>query len=130
MNRSNRGCKGYIRIILGITIVSLLVITTIGGPVAAHTGDDGFHHHDGWMGTHGGMDGVMYGGLGFVWMILWTVILIGIPVGLVYLLLTRRETDGSTEDDALALLRRRYAEGEIDEEEYETRRGKLLANQH
>ena len=130
MDQINRAYKRYIGIFLGIVVISLLVITTISGPVAAHTGDDGSHHHDGWMGTHGGMDGVMYDGVGFGWMLLWTIILISIPVALVYLLVTRREKTGRTDDDALAVLRRRYAEGEIDEEEFETRRAKLGDNQY
>lgn len=117
--------------LVGIAVIGLLVGTAFSGPVAAHTGGDGVHHHDGWMGTHGGMGGWMFGGVGLLWMLLWTVVLIGIPVALVYLLLIRRESsDGTTDDDALALLRRRYAQGKIDEEEFETRRAKLLAEQH
>ena len=128
MSTSRHDFRRAISSLLGIIVISLLVATAFSGSVAAHTGDDGFHHHDGGMGTHGGMGGWMVGGLGFLWMILWTVVLMGIPVALVYLLITRRgSTDGTTGDDALALLRRRYAQGEIDEEEFETRRAKLLA---
>ncbi len=126
MGKSNREYKRHVGI-LGIAIISLFVIIATSGLVAAHTGDGGSHHHDGWMGTHGGMDGWMGGGIGVGWMLLWTIILIGIPVTLVYLLLTRRESGGTT-DDAVSLLRQRYAEGEIDEEEYESRRTKLLAD--
>lgn len=114
--------------LVGIAVFVLLVVTAASGPVAAHTGDDGFHHHDGWMGTHGG--GWMVGGVGFLWMLLWALVLIGLPVALVYHLLTRSESrDETPPDDALALLRRRYAQGEIDEEEFETRRAELLAQQ-
>lgn len=117
--------------LLGLIVLSLLVIASFSGPVAAHTGDDGFHHHDGWMGSHDGWGGWMVGGIGFLWMLLGTLVLVGIPVALVYLLLIRRESiGGRSDDDALALLRRRYAQGEIDEEEFETRRAKLLAEHH
>jgi putative membrane protein len=131
MDRSRSDFRRTISSLLGVVIISVLVVTAFSGPVAGHTGDDGSHHHDGRMGTHDGMGGWMFGGLGFLWMILWTVVLIGIPVALVYLLLTRRgATDGTNDEDALALLRRRYAQGEIDDEEFETRRAKLLAEQH
>lgn len=117
--------------LVGIAVIVMLVVIGVSGPVVAHTGDDGFHHHDGWMGTHGGMGGWMLGGVGFLWMLLWALVLIGIPVALVYLLVIRRKsTDETPPDDALALLRRRYAQGEIDEEEFETRRSKLLPQQH
>lgn len=127
MNRSRREHGRIVGDLMGIVVVSLLVVTVMSGSVAAHTGDDGFHHHDGWMGTHGGTGGWMIGGFGFLWMILWTLVLIGGPVALVFLLLTRRESADGT-DDALALLRRRYAQGEIDDEEFESRRARLLTD--
>lgn len=116
--------------LLSIVVLSLLVVTSLSGPVAAHTGDNGVHHHDGWMGSHDGWGGWMDSGLGFIWMLLWSVVLIGIPLGLVYLLITRRtSTAGPTDDDALALLRQRYAQGKIDEDEFDTRRTKLQTEQ-
>ena len=128
MDGSRRDFRRAVSSFLGVMVIGLLVVTAFSGGVAAHTGDDGFHHHDGWMGTHAGMDSWMFGGLGFLWMLLLTAVLVGIPVALVYLLLNRRESTARTvDDDALALLRRRYAQGEIDEEEFETRRAKLLA---
>jgi putative membrane protein len=115
--------------LLGIAVITLLVVIAFSGPAVAHAGDDGTHHHDGWMGTHGGMDGWMVGGAGIPWMLLGTFLLIGVPV-VAYVLLTRREsTSGTANDDALALLRKRYARGDIDEEEFETRRANLLADQ-
>jgi len=98
----------------------LLVVLVIAfsGPAVAHSGDDGFHHHDGWMGAPGGA-------FGYLWMTLWMVVLIVVPLGLGYLLLTRRDSSDGTTDDALTVLRRRYAEGEIDEEEFDARRRKL-----
>jgi len=103
-----------------LATVALLVILVlaVSGPAVAHSGDDGFHHHDGWMGSHGGA-------LGYLWMTLWMVVLLGVPLGLGYLFFTRRDAGGGTTDDALTVLRRRYAEGEIDEEEFNGRRRKL-----
>lgn len=126
MDTSRRNFRQTISSLLGIVVISLLIVTAFSGPVAAHTGDSGVHHHDGAMGTHDGMADWMVGGVGFLWMILWTVMLIGMPVVLVYFVLTRRgSTDGAPDDDALALLRQRYAQGEINEEEFETRREQL-----
>lgn len=131
LSNMERNFRGANTSLLSIVVISLLVITSFSGPVAAHSGDDGVHHHDGWMGSHDGWGGSMFGGLGFFWMLLWTVVLIGIPVALVYLLVSRRESiNGTTEDDALALLRQRYAQGEIDEDEFETRRAKLQTKQN
>lgn len=129
-SRGEHNVRRTINRFLGIIVISLLVVTAFSGPVVGHTGDDGLHHHDGWMDTHGGMGGWMFGGLGYLWMILWTVVIIGIPVALVYLLVTRwKSTNETADDDALALLRKRYAQGEMDDEEFETRRTKLLAEQ-
>jgi putative membrane protein len=96
----------------------VVLVIAFSGPAVAHSGDDGFHHHDGWMGSHGGA-------FGYLWMALWMVVLIVVPLGLGYLLLTRRDAGGGTTDDALTVLRHRYAEGEIDEEEFDARRRKL-----
>lgn len=95
-----------------------MLVIAFSGTAVAHSGDDGVHHHDSWMGSHGGA-------FGDLWMALWMVVLIGVPLGLGYLLLTRREVNGEATDDALAVLRRRYAEGELDEEEFDARRRKL-----
>jgi putative membrane protein len=105
------------RLLATATLLVVLVIAC-SSPVAAHTGDDGFHHHDGWMESHGGV-------FGYLWMTLLMVFLVGVPLGVGYLFLTRRDSGGVTTDDALTVLRRRYAEGEIDEEEFDARRRKL-----
>lgn len=63
-----------------------------------------------------------------LFVLLWMALLIGLPIYLVYWLVTRFKTDGQTEDAALAVLREQYARGEIDDEEYERRRGRLMAN--
>ncbi|WP_436900938.1 SHOCT domain-containing protein [Halovenus halobia] len=105
------------RLLVTIALVVVLMVA-FSSPAVAHSGDDGLHHHDGWMESHGGTGG-------FLWMALWMVVLVGIPLGLGYLFLTRRDASGGTTDDALTALRRRYAEGEIDEEEFDARRRKL-----
>ena len=114
-----RGQQGGGRSLATVALLVVLVIA-FSGPAAAHTGDGGFHHHDGWMGSHGGA-------FGNLWMTLWSVVLIGVPLGLGYLFLTRRDSGGKRTDDALTVLRHRYAEGEIDEEEFDARRRKLQA---
>jgi putative membrane protein len=111
------GRRSWGRILVTATLLVVLAIA-LSGSAVAHTGDDGFHHHDGWMGSHGGV-------FGYLWMALWMVVLVGVPLGFGYLFLTRRDAGGETIDDALTVLRRRYAEGEIDEEEFDERRRKL-----
>jgi len=103
-----------------LATAALLVVLVIAfsGPALAHSGDDGIHHPDGWMGSHGGA-------FSSLWMTLWMVVLIGVPLGLGYLFLTRRDASSGTTDDALTVLRHRYAEGEIDEEEFDARRRRL-----
>lgn len=103
--------------LLGWAVALLLVGLEFAGAAVAHTGDSGVHHHDGWM----GMDGWLGAGFGFLWM----VVFLGIVVGFVYLLATRTGSETDKTDDALDALRRRYARGDIDEDEFETRRRKL-----
>lgn len=111
--------------LLYITGIILVLITAVSAPAVGHTGDDGLHHHDRWMGSHSGMDGWMGGGLGWIWMLIWPITLIGIPLAFGYWLITHRETSDGSADTAIDVLRRRYAQGEIDEEEFETRRKTL-----
>ena len=70
-------------------------------------GEDGFH------GFFGG---------GFMW-ILWIVLVVVI----IYVLkdVMGSSKPSSSEDDALEILKRRYARGEIDEAEYERRKKEL-----
>lgn len=76
-------------------------------------------------------DGHMWGGggwlgWGLMWIVglLWMVALVAIPVAVIYWLVGGRAV-GQTDDSALAVLRERYARGEIDDEEYEARREAL-----
>lgn len=78
----------------------------------------------GYNGMMGGSGGWGMGGSGF-WAlgILWPLLLIGLAVGIGYVLVTR--TDRSGQDQALAVLRERYARGELSDEEFASRREAL-----
>lgn len=116
---------------LGLIVIGALTVAVVGGMALTHAAvqdammwdwhygmwDDG--HMTGW-GLWGW--GMMLFGL------LWMALLTGTPIYLVYWLTTRSPTEGQTEDGALTVLREQYARGEIDDEEYERRRGRLTAN--
>lgn len=100
------------------TATGIGLLTTTAGTALAHAGDGAWgpgqmwgdgHMMDGWMG------GWVWGWWGLV-----LVLLIGLLVAAV--ILAGRHND---RDDALATLRERYARGEIDDEEFEERRGTL-----
>lgn len=78
-----------------------------------------FDHDHGWMG--GG------GWFGFAIMLLWTVLLAALIVALVYWL-RKGMRDATEKDEAMKTLRERYARGEIDEEEFRSRRRHLKEN--
>jgi len=104
--------------------VALALLSATAGLAAGHTGDDGMHHHDGWMGSHAG--GGMWGGLGWLPMLGGLLVVLAVPAIAVYALATRGGSGTAAgADDALATLRQRYAAGEIDEEEFERRRERL-----
>jgi putative membrane protein len=67
------------------------------------------------------------GGLVMMLMILvfWGVVIVGLVFGIRWLVSQGR---GPTHDSALAILRERYARGEIDREEFEARRRDLEAS--
>lgn len=70
-------------------------------------------------------DAGMWGGAGWMWPLMWLVVL-AVAVGIGYLLYRGvRRTDGQGEDAALEELRVAYARGELSEEEFETRRDRL-----
>ena len=72
------------------------------------------------------MDGWSMTGWGWVWMSIGTLLAI-ILIGVVVAALVRPTTPPSAraEDSALAVLRRRYAAGEIDDREFQERRAAL-----
>lgn len=75
------------------------------------------HMWGGWGGMGGWGIGMML--LGTLWMVL----LVALPVVLVYGLVAER--DATRTDPAMEALREQYARGDIDEEEYESRRRRL-----
>ena len=74
-----------------------------------------------------------YYGMSWFWHIITIVFWIAIIVGIVFLirwliLSTRNGTKGpNREDSAIEILRKRYAQGEIDKEEFEEKKKDLLA---
>lgn len=79
-----------------------------------------------WMWGWGHIGGVgMWGGAGWMWPLLWLLVL-AIALGVGYLLYRGiRRTDGRREDAALEELRIAYARGDLSNEEFETRRERL-----
>ncbi|GKZ16099.1 SHOCT domain-containing protein [Haladaptatus sp. T7] len=98
---------------LTLLAVPLLVATT--GTAAAMGGSYG-------GGMMGGGWGLFGGAMG-LWGLLWMGLLIAIPLYLV-LALARRDGDG-TDERPLAVLRERYACGELSDDEFERRREQL-----
>jgi len=68
---------------------------------------------------------------GWIWMTLMMVLVIVAVVAFVVMLLRNMNSDRSASngqhESAMDVLARRYAAGDIDEEEYERRRSKLLS---
>lgn len=126
-----------------LTAIVATLVVTASESALGHPGDGGWMgdgwmnggHMGGWPGGHmgswmggGWMGGGWMGGWSVLWMLVWLGLVVGVPLGLGYLLLTRRSADGETSttgDTAMATLRERYARGEIDDSEYETMRSKL-----
>lgn len=63
-------------------------------------------------------------GFGFLWPLFWLLVLAA-SIGVVVYLLTRHNDDSTNADQALVVLRQRYARGEIEDEEFEERTSRL-----
>ena len=73
------------------------------------------------------MNGWDMTGWGWGWMALWTVVALVLVAAFVAALVRASSppSSGRADDSALAVLRRRFAAGEIDEAEYQQRRARL-----
>ena len=106
----------------------LSILSTGPAALAQPGGYGGYGGYGGW-----GMGSGMMGGYGMGWFgeILMIVFWILIIVGLVFLIkwliqsTGRDKTTGSGENRALEILKERYARGEIDKEEFETKKKDL-----
>ncbi|MBB6646926.1 SHOCT domain-containing protein [Halobellus ruber] len=105
-----------LRVLLIIVAVVLLVPFLLMAIMMPAMGMWGWGH----MGDVG-----MWGGAGWMWLLMWLIVL-AVVLGLGYLLYRGiRRTDGRSEDVALEELRVAYARGELSDEEFETRRERL-----
>lgn len=111
-------------------MTTLLDIVAQWGP-----GPHGPHGPQGPMGPHWGTGGGMMpwggtgaGGFGFVWSLLGLFVIVAILVGGMYLALRllREPEQGAGADSALDVLRQRYARGDIDVDEFDERRARLV----
>jgi len=85
--------------------------------------------HQGPMGPAGGAGGM---GGGYVWGLVWVLFVVAVVAIALYLVfrLAGEQEASETGDDALAVLERRYARGEIDDDEFEQRRTRLTERAH
>lgn len=76
-------------------------------------------------GDHDGM--MMNGGDGWmmIWMVIWLLIVLAVLAVAVFAIVRFTRPGGGSRDEALDVLRRRFAAGEIDEDEYSARRSNL-----
>jgi putative membrane protein len=96
-----------------------LVVTT--GTAAAHGGGG---YGGGMMGgsTMGGGWGLLGGAMG-LWGVLWMGLLVALPLYLVWKVWGRRDDEGG--ERSMAVLRERYARGDLSDDEFERRREQL-----
>ena len=109
-----------ILIIGGIILAALIIVPSVVGAVS------------GWQyGGWGMMGSGMWGGFGWMWLmpilmiLFWGLVIWGI-VALVRGSGGSRGSDSSKADSALEVLKKRYARGEIDKEEYEEKKKDLI----
>ena len=73
----------------------------------------------------GGYDGMMGGGWMIAWMLVWILIVGAVLAVLVFGIVRFSQPRRESRDEALELLRHRYAAGEIDKDEYASRASDL-----
>jgi putative membrane protein len=115
---------------LAISILSMLLLTVILSSDAVLAQRGPWRMHDGY-GMGPGMMGWGYG-MGWVGMILmvafWVAVIVGIVFLIRWLVISTRggSRGGTSEDSALDILRKRYARGEINKEEFEEKKNDLV----
>lgn len=77
-------------------------------------------------GFNNGIEGE-FGMFGGIFMILWWVFIIAVIVALVKWIIYHNFTDSFQDKSALDILKKRYAQGEIDRKEFEEKRKDLLS---
>ena len=77
--------------------------------------------------------GMMNGGMGLgmvfnmiLWIIFWILIIVGLVYLIKWIVLQTKKGGDMGEDTPLDILKRRYARGEIDREEFEEKKKELL----
>lgn len=104
------------------TAIGLLAAAT--GTAAAHGGGN-----YGGGGMMGGATGGLFGGTMGLWGLLWMGLLIAVPAYLLYSIVSRERDRGAgdprADDSPRAVLRERYARGDLSDEEFERRRERL-----
>lgn len=77
-----------------------------------------------WGSSHMG-DAWMWGGAGWLWGLVWLLVLVGVAGLVMFLFRSARRSDTENDDVALEELRIAYARGDMSDEEFEKRRERL-----
>ena len=65
-------------------------------------------------------------GVGYMW-IFWIAVIVGIVFLVKWIVEQSRPAEGKSEESSLEILKKRYARGEIDKEEFEQKKKHLLS---
>lgn len=96
-----------------------MMFENIGGDFLVHVGEEwGWHHMMGFG---------WFGWFGMIFMLIfWVLIIVGIVWLVKWLIESTSRTEKASKKRALEILDEKYARGEIDDEEYERRKRKIL----
>ncbi len=109
---------------LVVVIVGALALAIVAGTALTHATVPTVGM---WNGGH--MVSWSMGGWGTMLLgLLWMALILGLPIYVAYRLVIPSQSTGHTEDSALTILREQYARGEIDDEEFEHRRSRLVSS--